>query len=100
LTLADRERLLRRIRQIRGAAVARENQGEEAESDPAVASDPARIQALEARVAHLEELLEGLQDSVHRESERQSRLIAELQAQVEPSAMSAALALHARHRGL
>jgi uncharacterized coiled-coil protein SlyX len=100
LTLADRERLLRRIRQIRGAAAARENQGAEAESDPAVASDSARIQALEARVAHLEELLEGLQDSVHRESERQSRLIAELQAQVEPSAMSAALALHARHRGL
>ena len=51
-------------------------------------------------MAHLERLVEGLQDSVHRESDRHSKMIAELQAQVEPAAMSAALADDARHRGL
>ena len=59
-----------------------------------------RIQALEARVAHLERLLEGLQDSVHRESERHARLIAGLQTQVQPEAMGAALAENTRDRGL
>jgi len=59
-----------------------------------------RLRVLEERVAHLEQLLEGLQDSVHRESERHAALIAELQAQVQPGAMSASLAEDARHRGL
>lgn len=59
-----------------------------------------RLQALEARVAHLEQLLEGLQDSVHRESERHARLIAQLHNQIQPSAMGAALAEHVRTRGL
>ena len=36
---------------------------------------------LEARVADLERLVEGLQDAVYRESERHEKLIAELQAQ-------------------
>ena len=35
------------------------------------------MQALEARVAHLENLVEGLQDSVHRETDRYGKLIAE-----------------------
>jgi hypothetical protein len=52
------------------------------------------------RVSHLERLLEGLQDSVHRESERHEKLIAELQAQVQPGAMGASLAEDARNRGL
>lgn len=68
--------------------------------DEAGDPQPDRMQSLEARVAHLEELLEGLQDSVHRESERHSRLIAELQAQVEPGAMRTALSEDARIRGL
>ena len=58
------------------------------------------IKPLEARIAHLERLVEGLQDSVHRESERHERLIAELQAQIKPDAMGAALAKDARRRGL
>jgi predicted secreted protein len=37
---------------------------------------------------------------VHRESERHDKLIAELQAQVEPTAMSATLSKHARDHGL
>ncbi|HZO79440.1 MAG TPA: hypothetical protein VFB39_15470 [Solirubrobacteraceae bacterium] len=58
------------------------------------------MRALEARVAHLEQLVEGLQDSVHRETERHGKLIAELQAQIQPGAMGAALAEDARDRGL
>ncbi|MGZ6712887.1 MAG: hypothetical protein ACXVE7_15140 [Solirubrobacteraceae bacterium] len=58
------------------------------------------MQSLEARVAQLEKLVEGLQDSVHRESERHAKLIAELQNQVRPDVMSEALAKDARERGL
>ena len=98
MTLADRERLLRRIRQIRRASGTDEQQSSGRPQPDSPEPDP--VVVLTARVAHLEELLEGLQDSVHRESERHSRLIAELQALVEPGAMSAALAEDARHRGL
>lgn len=94
MTIGDRDRLLRRIRQIRSAAATRELPAGQA------GTQPDRLQALEARVAHLEHQLDGLQDSVHRESERHATLIAELQAQIEPGAMSAALAEHARQRGL
>jgi hypothetical protein len=59
-----------------------------------------RLAELEARIVHLEKLVEGFQDSVHRETERQDRLIAELQAQVQPEAMGAALSKDARKRGL
>ena len=58
------------------------------------------IRALEARVAHLERLVEGLQDSVHRESDRQAKLIAQIEAQIQPAAMGAALSKDARDRGL
>jgi hypothetical protein len=100
MTLADRERLLRRIRQIRRAAGTDEQQtsGGGALQPDALQPDP--LDALAIRVAHLEELLQGLQDSVHREAERHSRMIAELQALVEPQAMGAALAEDARQRGL
>jgi vacuolar-type H+-ATPase subunit I/STV1 len=56
--------------------------------------------ALERRVAHLEQLLEGLQDSVHRESSRQSKQLDELEAQLEPAALAVALDEDARRRGL
>ena len=67
---------------------------------PTRTPDHDRLQALEARIAHLEQLTEGLQDSVHRESDRHAKLIAELQAEVQPAAISAALAEDARNRGL
>ncbi len=55
---------------------------------------------LPARVAHLEQLVQGLQDSVYRESRRQEKRIAELEAQIEPAALAAAISKHARERGL
>jgi hypothetical protein len=69
---------------------------------PVADTDPpgAQLEALGRRIDELEKLIEGLQDSVHRESERQGRLIAELQEQVEPGAMGAALSRDARERGL
>ena len=95
MSVREREGLIARIRQVRRTAAARDRPDPRS-ADPD--SDP--LQSLEARVAHLERLVEGLQDSVHRESDRHSKLIAELQAQVEPGAMAAALAEDARNRGL
>jgi uncharacterized coiled-coil protein SlyX len=91
----QRDGLIARIRQVRRLATVPDRSKGGADVPPSE-----RVQALEARIAHLERLVEGLQDSVHRESERHARLIAELQAQVEPGAMSAALADDARSRGL
>jgi hypothetical protein len=94
MTSGDHDGLVARIRQIRRAAPIRERPMGEAEGQDE------RMRALETRVAHLEQLLQGFQDSVHRESERHSRLIADLQVQAEPGAMRTALADDARSRGL
>jgi hypothetical protein len=95
MMLGEREGLIARIRQIRRTAAPRERPNTNP-NDPQVD----RLEALEARVAHVEHLLEGLQDSVYRESERHAKLIAELQSKVSPQAMGAALAEEARDRGL
>lgn len=89
------EGLVGRIRQSRRANAADGDAAAAGDDDPGD-----RIGGLEQRVAHLERLLEGFQDSVYRESERHAKMIAELQLQVEPGAMSAALAEDARNRGL
>ena len=91
----QREGLIARIRQVRRPPTVRDRAKDDGEVSP---TD--RMRALEVRMAHLEQMVEGLQDSVHRESERHAGLIAELQAQVEPGAMNAALADDARNRGL
>ena len=91
----ERQGLLTRVRQIRRLAAQSER--------PAAASGPTDRhvqQSLEARITHLEQLLQGLQDSVHRESLRQSKRLSELEAQVQPEAMSRALSADARDRGL
>ncbi len=95
MMIGDREGLVARIRQVRRLATARERPGSEAGD-----AQRDRVQALETRVSHLERQLDGLQDSVHREAERHAKLIAELQALVEPGTMGAALAEDARNRGL
>jgi uncharacterized coiled-coil protein SlyX len=93
--MRDTESLTARIRQLRrfsGAQPAGPVQAGTGEGD--------RLDELAARVAHLEQLLEGLQDSVHRESARQGKLIADLQAQVQPKAMGEALSRDVRERKL
>jgi hypothetical protein len=92
--MREREGLVSRIRQIRRSAADEKPVG--GTTNP----DTAAVRSLEARITHLEQLLEGLQDSVHREFERQGRQIAELQAQTQPGAMGAALTKDARDRGL
>jgi hypothetical protein len=94
--MRDRETLIARIRHLRRVAGA-------ADAGPPVAPgspDPLQLRTLEARIEHLERLVEGLQDSVHREFERESKRIAELEARIEPAALGAALSKDARERGL
>lgn len=59
-----------------------------------------RIPALETRVKHLEAALEGLQDSVYRETQRIDAALAELRQKTEPEAISKALSDDARRRGI
>jgi uncharacterized coiled-coil protein SlyX len=96
MIMGEREGLVARIRQVRRAAAG----GDGSDRRSTVDKQDDRVPRLEARVAHLERLVEGLQDSVHRESERHGKMIAELQAQVQPGAMGPALAEDARSRGL
>ncbi len=100
--MGDREGLIARIRQVRRSAAGADASAGRSTVDPRVGrgARDERVDALEARVVHLERLVEGLQDSVYRESERHGKLIAELQAQIQPEAMGAALAEDARGRGL
>lgn len=65
-----------------------------------LSSGPDGIAGLQARVAHLEQMVQGLQDSVYRESHRQERRIAELEMRIEPTALAAALSKDARERGI
>lgn len=100
MTMRDREGLIARIRQMRRVPAAGDRPAGDRQDTRTGDPEVGPLPALEARVAHLERLLEGLQDSVYRESERHAKLIADLQAQIEPSAMGAALAEDARNRGL
>lgn len=95
MTLHEREGLISRIRQIRRLAAPSTRVA--APGSGTAGHDTAQ---LEARIAHLEELLQGLQDSVHRESVRQRKRIAELEAQIQPAVLGKALSDHARHHGL
>jgi len=92
----ERQGLVMRIRQIRHASAEAETQARPSASEPG----EDKLRALEARISHLEQVLQGLQDSVHRESTRLSSRIGELETQIQPSALSKALSEDARERGL
>lgn len=92
----EQDGLVTRIRQIRRLAARPNESGRSPAADPQQDS----LRGLEARVAHLEQLLQGLQDSVHRESSRQSKRLGEIEARMEPAALSKALDQDARERGL
>jgi len=95
VSFREREGLVMRIRQLRHAKAAGEST-----QVPTASSEQSELRGLEARVAHLEQLLQGLQDSVHRESSRQDKRIADLETSVQPAAISRALSRDARERGL
>ena len=55
--------------------------------------------SLEERVAHLESMIEGLQDAVHRDSVRTDARLEEMRKQLEPAELSRALSAERRRRG-
>jgi hypothetical protein len=94
--MRHRHTLIDRIMQVMRSGVA---------SNPRSAAEPASrslhtLASLEARVDHLEKLVEGFQDSVHRESIRQNKQIADLESRIEPAALAVALSRDASERGL
>ena len=94
--MREREQLIARIRQIRRVA----KTADEATEASAGAPERDRLHLLEERVEHLEALVQGLQDSVHRESSRHAKLIAELEARIQPDALGRAVSDDIRARGL
>ena len=77
--------LVARIRNI-GKALPTPDVVTRLRQDPVTAPDDLR-----ARMVHLEALVQGLQDSVYRESQRLDKRIAELEARLDPAALAAAL---------
>jgi uncharacterized coiled-coil protein SlyX len=59
-----------------------------------------RVAALEQRLGHLERLIEGLQDAVHRESVRTQKQVRELERKTEPGEINRALSQETRERGI
>ena len=90
---------LARLRQIRGSRLTPDVLGQ-LRTSARTGSDPGAMGDLRARVAHLEQLVQGLQDSIYRESLRQDTRVTELEARLEPAAVAAALSKNARERGL
>jgi hypothetical protein len=95
MSIGEREGLIARIRQIRRV---KGSTGEARRSSPRPERED--LHALEVRITHLERLLQGLQDSVHRESRRTETRIAALEAQIHPATLGKALSEDARNRGL
>jgi BMFP domain-containing protein YqiC len=94
--MREREGLIARIRQLRRRAADADDRG----VSTTAPRGQDELSALEARITHLEQLVEGLQDSVHRESTRLSLRIGELEARVQPAALARAISKDARERGL
>jgi hypothetical protein len=96
VSMREREGLIARIWQIRRMPAEADEHAMPSTSGPG----QDELRALEARIAHLEQLVQGLQDSVHRESTRLSKRIGELEARLQPAALGRALSKDARERGL
>jgi hypothetical protein len=78
----------------------RSRSAERQTSEPPDAGWQRPLEALEARVRHLEALLEGFQDAVHRRAVQQDKQIAELSRRTEPDQIARDLSEDARKRGL
>ena len=59
-----------------------------------------RLQALDARMEHLEATLEGLQDALYRQAQREAETRADLQRRTDPDRIARELSADARRRGL
>jgi hypothetical protein len=59
-----------------------------------------RVETLEARLAHLEAQLEGLQDALYRRAVLEDEHIDELRRRTEPEQLAKDLSQHARRHGL
>jgi hypothetical protein len=59
-----------------------------------------RLEALEARIEHLEGALEGLQDAVYRQAVLEEEKIGEVRRRIAPEQMARELSRDARRRGL
>jgi hypothetical protein len=59
-----------------------------------------RLETIERRLQHLEAMIEGLQDAMHRESVRVERKIEQLEKRTDPAAIRRALGRDAREHGL
>ena len=59
-----------------------------------------RLERLESRMEHLELVLEGLQDAVHRRAVREDESIDELRRRTQPDQIARDLSRDARTRGL
>lgn len=59
-----------------------------------------RVEALEARLRHVESELEGLQDAVHRQAVRQHEDVEDMRRRLAPNHIARALSDDARRRGL
>jgi hypothetical protein len=62
--------------------------------------DDRRVEQLEERLAHIEALVQGLQDAVHRDSVRHEERMSALERKTEPEALAKALSDDRRRRGL
>jgi hypothetical protein len=63
-------------------------------------ADRRRYEELRDRVERLESVVEGLQDALYRETQRQDERITALHARTEPDEIARALSADARRRGL
>jgi hypothetical protein len=69
-------------------------------SQPSEVDYEGRIRTLEQRVEYLESLMEGLQDSVHREAARHDKEMKALEAKMQAPEMARALDKYSRERGI
>jgi hypothetical protein len=59
-----------------------------------------RLEAIEARIEHLEKALEGLQDALYRQMQLEEQNIDELRRRIAPAQLARDLSRDARERGL
>jgi hypothetical protein len=86
--------LITRVRELRRRALA---PPASRTSEPSLQR---QVNDLRLQVAHLEQLVQGLQDAVYRDSRRQDEQITDIQERIEPGAIASALSEDARKRGL